>query len=177
MFRTTITLMTLLLSVAIGNAQVSPLDTAVNRTQNAVDQGTRDQADPLSQMLAEISKLRSEFEALRQEFQRHQIAELERELGLTRANAERLAEREREIHQQIVALDQQLGQPSLSDEERKELEAEKAELAGDRLAPLRSEQQAVAEREAETAKRLAHEQQRWQALVDKQAREKAPINR
>ncbi|HKQ79049.1 MAG TPA: hypothetical protein VJ810_35470 [Blastocatellia bacterium] len=177
MFRSTITLMTLLLSVAIGNAQVSPVDPAVNRTQNAFEQETRDQADPLSQMLVEISKLRSELEALRQEFQRGRIAELERELRLTQANAERLAEREREIHQQITALDQQLGQPSLSDEERKELEAEKAELAGDLLAPLRSEQQAVAEREAETAKRLAHEQQRLQALVDKRAREKGRINR
>ncbi len=174
MFRTTITSMLLLVSVATGNAQVAPRDGAgaINRTQHTVSQEGRDHPDLIARLLSEITKLKSELQALQREVQQRKIAELEREWRQTKANSERLAERESEVLQQLAALDQQLGQPSLSDDERKELEVEKTELAGDRLEPLRAEQQAVADREAETAKQLEQERQRWQSLLDKWKREK-----
>jgi hypothetical protein len=121
----------------------------------------------LRQLMQEVKALKLEVYKLQLELQRGKIAQLEGELQQARSDQERLGGRESEFKQEIAEMEQQLGQETLTAEERMELEAAKASLLARRPAWLQVEQQRIAEQEAEVLKRLEQERQRWQELVEK----------
>jgi len=123
------------------------------------------QPAPLQQLSLEVKTLRLELHKLQVELQQVKVAQLERELQQAQADARRLATQGNALNQEVAAFDHHLSQLELTADERKEVEANKAELLGGSLETLRAEQRAAAQREAEVSKQLEREQQRLEELL------------
>ena len=119
----------------------------------------------LQQLAAEVRALKAEVQRLQLELQHEKLARLQRELQQAQTEGGRLAALRSELDFELAEVDKQLNQPALTAEERQQLETVKAELAASRLAQLHTEQQALAQREAELNRRLEQEQQRLQELL------------
>jgi Skp family chaperone for outer membrane proteins len=150
-------------------AQTAAPSSAGARVSTSDPPGNQAQDLPawLQQLSLEVRKLRLELHQLQLELQQEKIAQLERELQQAQAEGRRLEERESELNRDLAELDQHLNQTTLTAEERKELEANKAELTGGQMEALRTRQHTLAQQEAELSARLEREQRRWQELAAK----------
>jgi len=115
----------------------------------------------------EVRALRLELCKLQLEFRQGKVAQLERELRQAQSDGRQMEVQERALRQDVAAIDQQLNDSTLAAEERKELEANKAEMLSGGLETLRAEQRTTAQRESELSKQLEQEQQRLQELLGK----------
>jgi hypothetical protein len=120
----------------------------------------------LKQLSVEIRKLRVDLHKLQLDAQEGKIAQLGRELEQAQSDQRQLQEQEQAFNQEIADLDKRASQPTPA-EGQVGAEAAKAGLLRNELERLRTEQQKIAQREAELAKLLGREQQRWQELIER----------
>ncbi len=133
----------------------------------ALDDGATDFTTLLAQLTVEVRKLRLDLLEQRLENQELKIAQLKRELEQVRVEQQEVQEKEQGLRQGIADLEKQLTESTLSATDREQLEAAKAGLVGNTLPRVRTEQQRIAEREAEVRERLERAEQEWQVLLDR----------
>ncbi len=121
----------------------------------------------LRQLAAEVKTLKAEVFKLQLELQQARVARWERELQQTLADKQKLEGKSAEIAAELATLDQHLSLPSLTPEERAEMEKSREQLAAASADRAGGEQQRAAQDEIAVRQRLAREQQRWQELAEK----------
>lgn len=156
---------------AAGFAQIRKI--ATNRvnpkgsSQESLDNEIRNLAAILKQLSLEMSKLKSELYKLQLDNLQLKIAQLERELQQVQADKLQLVIEESDLNQEIADLETVLNEPTLEAEERMKLETARASLEGSKWGEVHTEQQALAQREAELRRQLEQQQRRLQKLFEK----------
>jgi hypothetical protein len=116
------------------------------------------------QMLAEITRLRADFAGFVAEDHKERLEALARELHRVRGDQKRLREQERDRAEQVAAIEQQLASPDLEPDARPQIEAARAQLAGEAVEKLRAENAMLIERENELTRKLDRETLRSRRL-------------
>jgi len=121
----------------------------------------------LRQLAAEVKTLKAEVFRLQLELQQARVARWERELERALADKQKLESKGAEIADELATLDQHLSLPSLTPEEREEMEKSKEQLASAGADRARAEQQSAAQDEIAIRRRLAQERERWLEMAEK----------
>ena len=152
MFGRTVTAFGLLVALAIG---LRAFDQATNETQRHKD------------VFGEILALRAELAEYFVEVVESTVMALDRVLANIRQDIIRLEGEERLRQEQLTQVDQQLSNPDLELDSRRQLETVKADLSGPTSERLRSEQSGLQKRQGDLAKTIERQQDRLQALREK----------
>lgn len=118
----------------------------------------------------ELRRIHMELLEDRRDFQQAKLQDLEREIDTVRTQQQQVQEEQRSQTQQAVEIEGRLVQASLSNQERAELEEQRADLLAQSPSKFGSVQNALAQREARARERLALQEQRVRA-IDRQIRE------
>ena len=124
----------------------------------------------LQYITLELKKIRLELIEERCEKQQTVLSDLEGELQHIRDQQREMEEEQNAEVREPIEIDSQLAQPGISNEQREELEARKAELLASGPSRFAGPRSALAQREAQARERIAIEQQRIQ-LLSKQAQD------
>ena len=114
--------------------------------------------------LAEIRQLRLELLESRIDVQSQRVSPLDQALAQIKSERIRLRDQEQANATQLAQVDARLAAPNLAAEERAQLDAIRAAIAGPQLDEIRAAQTTIEKLEVETAGRLRTEQQRLEAL-------------
>lgn len=121
----------------------------------------------LRQLAVEVKALKADVFKLQLELQQAKVARWELELQQALTDKQKLESDGAEIADELATLDQHLGLPSLTSEERAEMEKSKEQLASTGVDQTRVEQQRATQAELAVRHRLAQEQQRWLEIAEK----------
>ena len=127
----------------------------------------RAQTDAQKETLNQIIALRADFLEYLADIQKSHIEELSLELSRVQRRLRELEDEERQRSEQVMQVEQQLATPELEERARPQIEALKTQLITEGAERLRSEQAAMARRQAELNLQIEREQQRRQSLSDK----------
>jgi predicted nuclease with TOPRIM domain len=118
----------------------------------------------LQHLATEVRRLRVELLESRLEVLQSRLPELERDVVSLQGEQRRL-ERDRQTRlREVASLEDQLARSELGPEERRELEARRAELVGVETEKLRADAGVVAQREAAAHDRLVQQQRLIRSL-------------
>lgn len=121
-------------------------------------------------LAAELRRLQIELLEDRRDLQQARLQDLERDLESIQTRQQEIQEEQRSQTQRAAEIDGQLLQSNLSNPERAELEAQKADLLAQSPARFGTAQSALTQQETRARERLALQEQRVRA-IDRQISE------